>query len=544
MNNQSKILLTSMLFIFLFSIGWTCLTEYNQTETMTPSLENEAFLEAISENLPPVVSEIPDNTYEAGISNITLEWVATDINPSTYIIFEDNVPDDTDTWTNGQTISYNIGLNDPGVYNYTIFVNDTYGLEDVDTVILTYEDTTSPSVNGPDPMEIEIHEGDFGWANFSISDAYPKNYTLFINGSVEDSGPLTASKLNYSLDGRGLGNHNYTMLAFDMYGHSTTYSCILTVIDTIHPDIDHPSDTTNELGAEEFVSWQLGNYHEWDYPGSYWIYSNGTRVVSDGLWTYEGTIDYSTFALGIGVYNITVVAFDATGNDESDTVWVTIADTTLPSVSNPADLEFSEGTTGNDINWICSDLDPNGYEILIDGVSQGTVEWSGENITYSTDALEYGEYNITLILLDASGNQVSDSVIVTVLDTTEPILEEIESTGTWSAGTTGANITWSASDLHPASYIVYINGTEFMDGPWNSTSESVVVPLDHLEPGTYNVTISVFDDAGNIASYTIMVQLTEPEAPGVPGELLLAIGIVGGIGVLIVVVIIMKKKGI
>jgi len=128
-----------------------------------------------------------------------------------------------------------------------------------------------------------------------------------------------------------------------------------------------------------------------------------------------------------------------------------------------------------------------------------------------------------------------------VQDTTNPTIDWLTCTGSWYAGTTGNNVTFSPIDANPDSYAVYINGTIFSQGSWNSTSEVVTVLLDSLEAGTYNLTVVVTDVAGNQDSHELLV-VVYGSAPPVPMEMILAIGVAGALGVVIIAIILIKKR--
>jgi len=105
-------------------------------------------------------------------------------------------------------------------------------------------------------------------------------------------------------------------------------------------------------------------------------------------------------------------------------------------------------------------------------------------------------------VLDAAGNSATDSVQVTVLASAEPIIDhpaDIE----YVAGSTGNSITWTPEDLFPHSYQILHNGTEVNSGPWDGLP--ITVSVDGLEIGTYNYSLTVSDEAGNLVTDTVFV---------------------------------------
>ncbi|MBY9000332.1 MAG: hypothetical protein KGD64_05425 [Candidatus Heimdallarchaeota archaeon] len=98
----------------------------------------------------------------------------------------------------------------------------------------------------------------------------------------------------------------------------------------------------------------------------------------------------------------------------------------------------------------------------------------------------------------------SDVCIFTI-DTTNPDITQPED-ASFDFGTIGNTINWTLSDLHPNTYIIYLNGAELHSDVWSS-GDNVSVSLDGLGIGTYNYTIVVSDLAGNSFSDCVIVAI-------------------------------------
>lgn len=122
---------------------------------------------------------------------------------------------------------------------------------------------------------------------------------------------------------------------------------------------------------------------------------------------------------------------------------------------------------------------------------------SGFNKTTSNSV-----YNFTISLLDEYDYMTSDTVFVIVVDTTAP---EIDSPSglIYEEGAVGNTITWVPSDLDPASYEVFRNGTSIESGPWDGSS--ITINVDGRSAGIYLYSISVMDSSGNGVSDTVTV---------------------------------------
>ncbi|RDE12690.1 MAG: hypothetical protein C4K49_09815 [Candidatus Thorarchaeota archaeon] len=176
------------------------------------------------------------------------------------------------------------------------------------------------------------------------------------------------------------------------------------------------------------------------------------------------------------------------------------------AISHPEDIEYEAGTTGHSIDWTHSVPLPGAYEILRNGESVRFEAWDGSRISVPVDGFDPGVYNFTNVIRYNMTEIVSDTVIVTVVDTTPPVINhpvDIRMNET----DTGLSIVWTPSDLYPASWEVRLNGTVVASGAWNSTGEDVVVSLNGLNPGTYVYTITVADMSGNLEDDMVAVRV-------------------------------------
>ncbi|MFW9913588.1 MAG: hypothetical protein ACFFEU_14010 [Candidatus Thorarchaeota archaeon] len=94
----------------------------------------------------------------------------------------------------------------------------------------------------------------------------------------------------------------------------------------------------------------------------------------------------------------------------------------LPSISEPDDITYVEGDAGNVIEWWVSFSSPLHYSIhRNDSVLRSeSLGGSSGNITISIDGLSAAVYFYIVIVDDFSDNVSTDSVVVTVLQPTQP----------------------------------------------------------------------------------------------------------------------------
>ena len=191
----------------------------------------------------------------------------------------------------------------------------------------------------------------------------------------------------------------------------TADSVDLYPIDFIAPVFENPPDDLicylGDTGKN--ITWFP---KDWS-PKNFSIYINGILNESS-VWS-GSNISISINCSIPGIFEYKCVVFDQRNNSAIDIVLVSVIEDYPPDVNNPDDVTFFEGEIGSNVTWIATDLDPDYYIVYIDGVVEFTDYWtSGVPIVISTIYLSQGTYNFTIIVFDALGNNISDTVFVTI----------------------------------------------------------------------------------------------------------------------------------
>ncbi|MHA2030109.1 MAG: LamG-like jellyroll fold domain-containing protein, partial [Candidatus Kariarchaeaceae archaeon] len=249
----------------------------------------------------------------------------------------------------------------------------------------------------------------------------------------------------------------------------------------------------NEGSTANILTWNSTDLN----PDSYTIYQNGSQVDT-GTWSNAADIQINVDSLSKGVYNYTIVVADSYSNQITDTSWVTVVDVTDPVyVTTPIDMQYSEGSTSNTLTWNSTDLHADSYTIYQNGSQVDTGTWTNASeITINVDGLSEGVYNYTIVATDTTDNQAVDTVIVTVLDGTDPVFVTTPNDMQYNEGSTSNTLTWNSTDLHADSYTVYQNGSQVDTGTWTNATE-ITINVDGLSKGAYNFTIVITDTSGN-----------------------------------------------
>jgi hypothetical protein len=211
----------------------------------------------------------------------------------------------------------------------------------------------------------------------------------------------------------------------------------------------------------------------------------------------------------------------------------TISDILQPAISDFEDLEYEVGSLGNIVEWTVSGFDPLTYELWRDDEILTSDSWTGENvIEFPIDNLTLGIYNYTIVVYGNNDVAVADSVFVTVVDTTPPILDHpTDIIGNISA--VSIQVIWQPRDLLPFNYAIYVNGSLVGSGNWTD-GEYLTYTLTNIAINDYNITIVVWDTSGNFATDTVFVNIQQ--LPIQTGGNLLVIGIsIGSIAIIMVI---------
>jgi hypothetical protein len=151
------------------------------------------------------------------------------------------------------------------------------------------------------------------------------------------------------------------------------------------------------------------------------------------------------------------------------------------------------------------------------------ISWDNNNpIVIDIDGLIKGEYNYSLIVSDQKGNQAVDTVIVSVIDSTDPEIVSVPNDLTYSEGTIGHTISWNSTDIYADNYVIYQNGTPTGEiGNWTN-SGNITINVEGLNKGVYNYTLIVYDESNNFAQSSVMIRVidtTKPEFSFIPNDL-------------------------
>jgi hypothetical protein len=227
---------------------------------------------------------------------------------------------------------------------------------------------------------------------------------------VNGSDPTLLNTTTHIFQTAAVYNVSLTVKLNSVYNLTKTDTVTITVVQNEPPVADAGPDqiveATSPAGAEAVL----------DASGSSDPYND--TLTYDWTWTggsATGVSATTTFPLGTTIVTLTVN--DGQYNS-TDTVSITVVDTTPPTVYAGEDItveqESYEGTevtlSGNATDLVDTELDYVWTE-------NGTILGNEANLTYT---FNLGTHELALSATDDSGNTGSDTVVVTVVDTTPP----------------------------------------------------------------------------------------------------------------------------
>jgi hypothetical protein len=262
-----------------------------------------------------------------------------------------------------------------------------------------------------------------------------------------------------------------------------------------------------------------GNTLSWNFsdanPNSYVVYQDGVPTGDSGIWNSFEFITVNIDGLVKGSYNFTVSVTDLNGYEINNTIEVTVFDTTPPVFVTTPNQTIIEGSSGNEIQWNATDNYPATYEVYQNGTpTLDSGSWTNtDNVTISIDGLEKGLYNFTIVVIDSSNNQATNTVFITVVDTINPVFISGLNNITYSEGTTTYSWELNTTDANPDNFFVYRDSIPTGEtGSWTNPT-NITINVGGLTKGEYNLTIVIYDESGNMNVTTIWVHVIDTTPP-------------------------------
>ncbi|XP_072028523.1 uncharacterized protein [Amphiura filiformis] len=358
------------------------------------------------------------------------------------------------------------GSNFPiGSSTMTFTATDPSGNPATDSFKITVTDDELPTITGtPSDMTTTT---DANSATAAVSWTDPT--------ASDNSGDVTLTSDATSGSHFPIGTSTVTFTAMDYSGNKATDSFMVTVTDDELPTITGtPSDmttTTDTNTATAAVSWTDPTAS--DNSGG------DVTLTSD-------TTSGSHFP--IGTSTVTFTAMDPSGNQATNSFQITVTDDELPTITGtPSDMTTT--TDANSATAAVSWSDPTASDNSGD-VTLTSVPTSGSNFPIGTST-------VTFTAMDPSGNQATNSFMITVKDDELPSI----------TGTPSDIIT--VQDGNSAVAAVSWADPTVSDNSGDVTLTSDPTSGSHFPIGKSTVTFTATDRSGNQATNSFKITVAE-----------------------------------
>lgn len=273
---------------------------------------------------------------------------------------------------------FNVGLS---TVTYTL--SDEAGNTGTCTFTVMVEDGQAPVLEAPTDLVVNTDAGLCSASNVGLGDPSASD-NCAIDTVFNDAPEIFA-----------IGNTTVTYTAIDESGNLTTASQIVTVEDQEPPVLVAPSDITVDADSGLCSAMEI---------------IQGSPVASDNC-GIDSISNDAPSVFPTGVTEVVFTAVDLSGNIATDTTIVTVIDGEAPIVQAPEDLILSADS------GLCSSFSPDiGLAQASDNCGVDTV------FNDAPEEFPIGSTTVTYTVVDAAGNQSTDTQIVIVEDNELPVI--------------------------------------------------------------------------------------------------------------------------
>ena len=442
------------------------------------------------------------------------------------------------TWTlAGATVGASpaVGINDAsgqtfnvGVTSVTYVVEDAAGNTATCNFTVTITDNENPTITCPANVAQNNDPGNCSAVVNGIAPATTNDNCAVTLQTWSLAGATTASSPGVGInDASGqtfnVGTTTVTYVIEDAAGNSATCSFDVVITDNENPVIACPANVVqnNDVGNCSAVVTGIAPTSATDNCGvvlQTWALAGATIGASPGV----GINNASGQTFNVGVTTVTYVIEDAAGNSATCNFTVTITDNENPTITCPANVvqNIDPGNCSAVVNGIAPTATGDNCAVTIQtwdltGATVASSPLVGINDA-SGQTFNVGLTTVTYTVQDAAGNTATCSFTVTVNDNENPTI------------TCPANV---AQNTDPGNCSAVVNGiapTATTDNcavtiqTWTlagaTVGSSPAVGINDASGQTFNVgtttvTYTVQDAAGNSATCSFDVVITDTENP-------------------------------
>ncbi|MFW9835661.1 MAG: aryl-sulfate sulfotransferase [Candidatus Thorarchaeota archaeon] len=281
------------------------------------------------------------------------------------------------------------------------------------------------------------------------------------------------------------------------------------------PIISSPEDIIGD-NSSYTMSWNVWynfrNKHT--LPGNYTLFIDGVQDRT-GLFNYSKywlptAISIDTGTLSPGPHNITLEIDDGFGNKASDSVNVTVE---FFQVHRTGRTTIEKGETEFLPTWSGFTSVELLYNITLDGVLYEEMNWTGQDIMLDPNLIDLGSHLVDFRLYRGPLLVHNETFWIQVTPMEPPIIIPHQPTDILYNWSQHLVLSWDLYDVTAHSWAILLEGIEIANGTWSPTNYTLNWEAPLLEIGTYNVTVVVGDDLGQVSISQCSLTVPVPSRP-------------------------------
>lgn len=424
------------------------------------------------------------------------------------------------------------GINFTGGPPTTIGATANNGNDQVDPIFVDGSVTYSASDDTPPVLTACPNDV----TTFTDLDDCMTTYSWTPPTATDECGTVTVTGTRLPDSPFPVGETTVTYTATDQSGNTATCSFVVTVEDVQKPTIDCPGEV-NELASGSMTSVVINDIPPTNITDNCTVESVLYRM--EGATNMMGENDASGNSFNIGTTQVTYIAIDASGNRDSCSFDINIADDN-PDITCAGEKDVSAefglcNVTVDDINVTINS--PSAENIQsIEWVLTGATELSGSGDA-SGQRFNVGTTQVTYTVTTNGGSMATCSFPITVLDTERPMINCPSDVNDMVTGNMTSVV---VNDIAPSgisdncsveSVSYMLEGATTMTGDDDASGNSFNI-------GVTTVTYTVTDNNGNerTCSFDVNIagntpDITCPDAQSVPVETDLCDAVVNNINI-------------
>ncbi len=447
---------------------WNKVGTYNISIIATDSSNNtsiETIYITIIDTTAPVITISEDITTIFEVNSSQPDW-------NEYFTVSDNGTDEMYITT---IITVTNGVwNFLGEVNVIITAQDESNNTSETSFTVTLVDTTAPVITlNPDSLptsfEPTFNKPDW-YSYFIVADNYELEYniTTYVDTAL--------------LYWNTFGTYDLIITALDSSGNYTRATLTIEIADVTAPII--------EVNSSLPTSFEASSSYDIDWTAYFSINDNYDGEIE----VNESMLDLSSVDLSVGkTFTVIITVTDSYNNISTESIDINVLDSIAPVISfnpNEYDTLFEYSKSAPLVDWTtyfsATDNFDGNYDIKSSMINSSDVDWT-----------KLGNYAVYITVTDGVGNTSTESISISIVDTTAPVITLDSSKSTTIA---------LGSDNDITSLFEYFTVTDIYDGSIPPTTEDISWngnQIDFNVEGTYTMVLTILDSSNNVAEETI-----------------------------------------